>query len=373
MNRLIIKKLYINNKKIIFNDHVNYIVGRNASGKTTLFKLIRYIFGLEYSIPEYINLNSTYLKINCFIGDREIIIKRELNSNYIEFKGDFNKKVKIKSKEFNEIYYSLFKPTFNIEKDKKSAVQILNAGFIDDDFLLFSKKNNDLIKKIFGINIDIVKRSKTEIIEYSEKLKYNKASSDLIKNYKKRVNKVLINKYNDKIEERDKEIFENILNEEYINFQESYIKQEEFLEQAKSAHKKLRTKSNDLYNDRLNNLKSEFFSYQTKLGFTKTFDINDVFYFGKVNNYSYGQIMLLQLLVVLLFTQNNNTNVVNPIPIIMSDAIFNFLDEKLLYKIHNFILEISKKNNLQYIEFINSKEKINSNNIILDLNKEGVF
>ena len=37
MKRVVVKELRVNNKRIVFKENENYIIGPNASGKTTLF------------------------------------------------------------------------------------------------------------------------------------------------------------------------------------------------------------------------------------------------------------------------------------------------------------------------------------------------
>lgn len=71
-----VKKLWrYRNMKISFNKDVNILIGQNASGKTTILNLLRYILTADvwnlYEIP----FNEVVIKLKCFEGSGSLLIK----------------------------------------------------------------------------------------------------------------------------------------------------------------------------------------------------------------------------------------------------------------------------------------------------------
>src|SRR5690554_6185536 len=130
MNSIRIKRLYLNDDiDIFFNQGENYIVGMNNTGKTTLFDLIQYIFGIKKSISRvFQTIESPFLE--CEINNKNIRIYRNLNSTEIYFKGDMEFSTSVNSNNLNDVYTDLM----NIDyfSNERSSLEILKTSFLSE-------------------------------------------------------------------------------------------------------------------------------------------------------------------------------------------------------------------------------------------------
>ena len=75
MKNLKLLHLSIDKQHIQFRDGINYIIGRNASGKSTMFNCIKYALGLT---KNFNNVNIEFVKLTIMIGTQEYIFNREI-------------------------------------------------------------------------------------------------------------------------------------------------------------------------------------------------------------------------------------------------------------------------------------------------------
>ena len=93
MNKLILKKLYLREDlQIFFNTGQNYIVGKNGTGKTTIFNIMQYVLGLKRVAINSEEIYRTVIEpyIECQFGRKVCKISRKIGSNEITFQGDIN-------------------------------------------------------------------------------------------------------------------------------------------------------------------------------------------------------------------------------------------------------------------------------------------
>ena len=80
-----VKKLWgYRNMKISFNKDVNILIGQNASGKTTILNLLRYILTADVSNLYAIPFNEVVMKLKCFEGSDSLLIKVKSTDDGLE-------------------------------------------------------------------------------------------------------------------------------------------------------------------------------------------------------------------------------------------------------------------------------------------------
>jgi len=80
-----VKKLWgYRNMKISFNKDVNILIGRNASGKTTILNLLRYILTADVSNLYAIPFNEVVIRLKSFEGSDSLLIRIKSTDNGLE-------------------------------------------------------------------------------------------------------------------------------------------------------------------------------------------------------------------------------------------------------------------------------------------------
>ena len=80
-----VKKLWgYRNMKISFNKDVNILIGRNASGKTTILNMLRYILTADVSKLYAVPFNEVFIKLKCFEGRDSVTIKVKSTNEGLE-------------------------------------------------------------------------------------------------------------------------------------------------------------------------------------------------------------------------------------------------------------------------------------------------
>ena len=80
MNNIKLISLKMGQVNIHFKNGLNYILGGNASGKTTIFNCIRYSLGLDKS---FTHNSFSNIELNIAFNEREICCSREIGSALI--------------------------------------------------------------------------------------------------------------------------------------------------------------------------------------------------------------------------------------------------------------------------------------------------
>lgn len=80
-----VKKLWgYRNMKISFNKDMNILIGQNASGKTTILNLLRYILTADVSNLYATPFNEVVISLKCFEGSDSLLIKVKNTDNGLE-------------------------------------------------------------------------------------------------------------------------------------------------------------------------------------------------------------------------------------------------------------------------------------------------
>ena len=139
MNSLKLVSLKIDNTHIHFKDGLNYIVGNNDTGKTTVFNCIRYALGLTKSIVHR-HINQIELKV-CI--DKYVFeFRREVDSaSLFVSRNGKDYKYRAQSKELDEFLRDLLSPTYIYGSDTESALVMLDFCFLSEERSVNRRQN----------------------------------------------------------------------------------------------------------------------------------------------------------------------------------------------------------------------------------------
>jgi hypothetical protein len=368
LNKITLKKINIGDNSIFFNKGMNIITGRNMSGKTLLFNSIMYILGLEKQFPvDKFDFRNLYIDFE--VKNIEFRVKRDVGSNKLIFSGGINEEVRVKSDSYYEIYNSILEPSFNFGEDKLAATEILKYSFIPE-FKIYSDKT-DTIKKILGINVGYLRKSKERIKVFEQEIKDSESSYDMLTTYMLNVREQIHELKN--IEDSNIKAFENILNGEYLNIRKKNIEDKNFMKASIEAYKKLEMSCDEKFYKINDKLQNDFQNLCNEIGFMNHYKLENEFLNRRnIKSASLGENRLLQIIITLILSMYSDERYENSTGILAIDGI-DYIEASAIYNIRDYVAKKCKENKLQYIEFTCMKEDLPKEWIVHDLNMGGMF
>ena len=123
MNSLKLVSLKIDDAYIHFKDGLNYIVGNNNSGKTTIFNCIKYALGLTKS---FLHKHIGQIELVVRINGNDFQYRREVESPSLSVShGDEVYSFRALSKELDIFLKDTLAPTYIYERDAESVLKLL--------------------------------------------------------------------------------------------------------------------------------------------------------------------------------------------------------------------------------------------------------
>ena len=128
MNKLKLVALKIDDMHLAFKDGLNYIVGKNASGKTTIFNCIRYVIGLS-KFNESSNVYS--ISLRACIDDNQLTFSRDAGDTEISISiNDECHRFRPMSKELNDFLCEQLQPDYIFGREYENIFSLLNFFFL---------------------------------------------------------------------------------------------------------------------------------------------------------------------------------------------------------------------------------------------------
>lgn len=355
MEKCYIKRFKYLNYDIVFNDDINYIVGANGTGKTTLLLIMQYSLGL-LSLPSYITLEKTEVelivnnithKFTRIFDSKKINITSN-NSNIAEFL--------VNSKEYNKFLIDLFHPKIDITDNSK--IKTIIKDIFHSSYLKNEIPQSYLTYMMLGVDKIYEDDIKKKIMILSEKVHEKENTVSIINKYKDDVLRNLSLENNSSIHE--------IMNDIYEKYKEEQLSERSILEKSKQTFNSLKNENDITLQKTLNHLYSLYIKYKIEnIENNGHFDIKD-FLFKKNEYCSAGEKTYRENIAKLLIQSGHSYT--SGVGVLFNDYNPEFLSNESKHKIRD-LAEIAYKNEgLQYIEFVHSTDNIDKSKIIYNLN-----
>lgn len=357
MKSLFLKRLKINNKVINFNSGMNYIIGYNGSGKTTIFSLILYLMGLKKinRTINFINQRNLDLELEMDFEGQSLYFRRNLQDEII-VEGVINQKINLS--EIDSFYSELLAPQFNIGNDETAAAQILRSSFYSETEIHSNIEKENIKKKIMGINVSYLKESKKQIELFKSNLKIDEYSYEILKTYITNVEKNIN-------ELENSEQFKGILKEEFFKMYDEIYKNKKVLDQAMEAYSHIRDRSEMIFSERDLLLRDILNDNLGNLGFKDNLNSR---------NHSGSERRTVEFLNILIgIIKHTGYSFLNSSGLLVADCPFGYVDFNNIKGIRNFIDQETRLQKLQYVEFCNNDDNIPTDWIVFDLRDKGAL
>lgn len=367
MKNLNFIKLKIDDIHIQFCNGINYIIGKNASGKSTIFNCIKYVLGLTKNFNNNVNIQQIELII--MIDTREYRLVREVgNRELIIFTNENEVKLVAGSTELNIFYQKALysKYLFNSESNSTSVLKILDFCFLTEEKTIARKNQWQILSAILGVDDTLLNSIEQDINLLKNEIKNNK-----------RIEKELTS-FVDLLNTDIDSICTNTDIRSYIDttkksFLKNYKEKEELLLSASLKFEEMKNKAEYEIKSKLYSLNEIFLSMKANIGNSQNHLENlEEFIKGKSQYMSYGEEVFSRYLLMFAVTEYSNYTELNfPNLIINDNYLLGSLDlHSIEYSNHILKKLTSENSNFQYIEFTH-KEDISSEYIVYNLNTKG--
>lgn len=365
MNNIKLKSLKLGDICIHFKSGLNYILGGNATGKTTIFNAIRYAIGLESSLSHSYFFS---VELDILINDLEIRFFREVGSLYIKvYDNEESFQIfKAESSEWDNYLKEQLAFKFIYQSSSESAQSILDFCFLSEVRSINRRKQWEAVNSICGINTSMFRLVERDIMALRKEVAQNKIYKSVIDAFS---NRLLDELEKDSQLENSTNRIEKVKEE----FLKSYKDKENLLLNAMLKFDELKKTSSKELANKLSEIESIFININKHHGFNKSeFEGLEIFIKERSHIMSFGAETYSRFLIILsvaIFSENTNINFPN---FIINDNYLSSNDD-FTYSNAITLLEnvVNNNENLQYIEFTN-RRNVPSEYVVLDLNTQGI-
>jgi len=348
---------------IPFKNGLNYILGGNASGKTTIFNCIRYAMGLDLSF-EHNSFSNVELKIA--FNEREILCTREIGSALIiVFDKENTYEFKAQTLEWDSYLKELLSLDHIYQNNSESALTILNFCFLSEMRTTNRRKQWEAINSICGINMSMFKVVEKDIIALKKDVAQNKKYKNLIEEFS---NKLLTNLDSHEQTSLSQSCVEGT-KESFFN---SYKEKENLLLNAILKFDEIKQSSNQELTRKIFEIENVFLNINNHVGFHREdFDGLENFIKEKSTVMSFGAEIFSRFLIILSIAISSQRGSFNFPNFIVSDSYLASNDNVTYSSAVNILNSLTSNNeDFQYIEFTNKRD-IPEEHVVLDLYDQG--
>lgn len=342
---------------------MNYILGRNASGKTTIFNAIRYAIGLDKSFSHNSFSN---IELNIAVNEREIRCSREIGSFLIRVSEKDNiHEFKAQTLEWDNYLKELLFLDYIYQSNSESALTILDFCFLSEMKSTNRRKQWEAINSICGINISMFRIIENDIATLRKEVAQNKKYKAVIEDFS---NTLLTNLDTHKQASESQSCVEKTMED----FFDSYNEKENLLLNAILKFDEIKQKSYQELTRKISEIEAVFLNINNHVGFHEEgFEGLENFIKEKSTIMSFGAETYSRFLIMLsiaIASQEGSFNFPN---FIVSDS-YLASNDNFTYANAIKILERLTSNNeyLQYIEFTN-RQDVPAEHVVLDLYTQG--
>lgn len=366
MNSLKLVSLKIDDVCLIFKEGLNYIVGKNSSGKTTIFNCIKYALGLNKSSIE----NSIHsVCLNLCINEIEFNFSRNIVDTYVVITFDnIVHRFRPMSNDLNEFLNSHFQPDYIFGRDYETIFTLLDFCFLSEEHSVSRRHKWEAISSICGVNVSLLSSVEKDINLLNKKVSKNKETQKLLEEF----SELILIKLDENIQ---KTYFNENINLTKAEFLSGFRADEELLNNAIYKFDDIKKKSEYELRERVAEIEKIFISLSGFSDYKLWGFLGLESFVKEKNNYiSYGEEIFYNFILVLAIakvSQYSNYNFPN---IIINDSYLSSeIDEESYRKVLEILEDVvGKEKGLQYIEFTH-REDVPKEHVVLNLNAQGAF
>lgn len=348
---------------IHFKNGLNYILGGNASGKTTIFNCIRYSLGLDKS---FTHNSFSNIELNIAFNEREICCSREIGSALIRVNEKENiKEFKAQTLEWDNYLKELLSLEYIYQSNSESALTILDFCFLSEMKSTNRRKQWDAINSICGINMSMLRVVENDIANLRKEVAQNKKFKSIIEDFS---NKLLANLDTHK----QANISQKCVEDTKGSFFDSYKEKENLLLNAILKFDEIKRNSNQELTRKISEIERVFLNINNHVGFYREeFEGLENFIKNKSTSMSFGAETYSRFLITLSIAIISQEELFNFPNFIVSDSYLAVNDNRTYAEAVTILKSLTSNNaNLQYIEFTN-RHDVPTEHVVLDLYTQG--
>ena len=359
MNKLKLISLKLNDTVIKFKEGQNYIIGRNATGKTTIFNCIKYSLGLLKKYPYVFNCK---VELKVYIGNTELCFIREFDSALLHiFVDNEIQEFQVSSPKLNSFLSHLFEPQYLFHESSESIFDLLNFSFMSEDYSFNRRRQWEALKPVCGSNIMLLNSVQKDILALRKEVQRNKELENKVHEFSELL------KANDNSLE-----LESNIEVSKIAFFKEFKDKEELLSSATDKFQQIESRSEFQLESRVQIIGNAFLNIRSHTFFRdKPFDGVEKFLNSSSNHISMGEAAFYALNLVLATSQVTKNEKLNFPQLIINDSSLSIAEARVqndLVKILDGI--VTENDELQYIEFTHRKDGISEGDIVFNLDEQ---
>jgi predicted ATP-dependent endonuclease of OLD family len=360
VNSLKLVSLQVDDTYIHFRDGLNYIVGRNASGKTTIFNCIKYVLGMVKLI------HSTHIRkieLKLHIDSCEFLFKREVGNLILSvYQESVVHRFRAQSKELDSFFRENLEHKYIYDGKTESALKILDFCFLTEEKSVNRRGQWDALSSICGVNVFLLDSVEKDIYALKREVSKNKELENVVDEFSVRLKEVVqLSELDEKIEKTKFDFFRELR------------EKEELLINATLKFDEIKKRSNFELRKKIAEVEYVFTDMKHQAGlYRNNFEGLEEFIKDRSKSISYGEEIFYRFILVLAISQIAQNDGYNFPYIIINDSYLSrHLDNNTYYQAKIIINRLmSRSEGLQYIEFTN-RDDIPKEHIVLDLNTQG--
>jgi len=341
-------EFFLENRKIVFNEGINFIVMGPGTGKTTIVNAIIFALGIK-NIPPILQSKNAMVSLSVNINNEEYIFQRAIEKySKIEIIKDNNIFTFMRNSQgFIDFLISIFAPTINNGKIDEKLFELFEYSFVMEN-TKNGIKNKKLNRLIIGLNDNPYEEMILKKKEYIEISKAKKDKFLSIIEYNRKITK----KITDITDVETMVSIKNVLNEEIRSIEEELTQTVEFEQEIDRYLSRIKEETDYFYQDKLDKLNRIYFEQ-----YQEYFDFKD--FLNKEFRYFSGGEKIYTEIMGKIFIQEN-VKETNGIGLLIMDSCLEELDKNKKNELINRI----EKSNIQCIYLTRKMDEINNDNIV---------
>lgn len=364
MNRLRLVSLKIDDVHLAFKDGLNYVVGKNNTGKTTIFNCIKYALGLHKSS---VSSDVYRIELKARINDIDFIFSRDVGDSLISiYVNDVVYHFRPMSKELNNFLSEHLCPDYVFGREFENVFTLLEFCFLSEERSANRRQQWEAINSVFGINVSLIGTLEKDINSLKKEVYKNKEIQDSVEEF---LCLLSINLNGCDKNTRVDESIELTKTEYFAKFR----RDEELFINATSKLEVIRNKSESVLRDRFSEVERVFVSLKNFAGYER-WALDDLKSIVKGRNsfMSYGEEIFSKFILILAIAKSSQDREYNFPNVIINDSYLSGgLDERAYRNTIEILEDMTNiKKGLQYIEFT-YRDDVPKEYVVLNLNSKG--